>query len=228
MSNTLVFFVACMGPNWRRILTEQLERIRKGVIYDTAYVLIAHDSVLDGQEAGRYVRMYLDRAKITMGYKLSTYEFPAMQKIWELAQLSKEGVITYLHTKGVSYANDEQANWRDIMMHWVVDNNALAIREISEYNFDCWGFNWQKFGAVSHFSGNFWVATKEYLASLTPWPEYLANPVHDMGKPDDIRLSAEMWAGSSSRPIKFASKGCVNVHKIWTKLDSLCQYQKST
>eukprot|EP01034_Spumella_vulgaris_P024960 gene24960-31361_t len=99
--------------------------------------------------------------------------------------------VLYLHTKGVSYIqpNPRINDWTDMMLYFLVEQHESNRHLLASGKFDCIGVNYlsnslpaethsrvtsspQVFDrhydmlTSTHFSGNFWWATGEYLQSV--------------------------------------------------------------
>ena len=96
-----------------------------------------------------------------------------MSTINKINEFSKENpncYILYLHTKGVGYSDDNINinDWIDLMLYFLVDKHILCNQLLSR-GFDTIGCNYlqlYKQEIPPHYSGNFWWANTNYLATL--------------------------------------------------------------
>jgi hypothetical protein len=106
------------------------------------------------------------------------FETPTINLIKDFSQKNPNCYILYLHTKGISYSNeDEKINdWINYMLYFLVKQHKHCI-SILDNNYDTVGCNYSNdLGKECfkythpfpppHYSGNFWWANTNYLTSL--------------------------------------------------------------
>jgi hypothetical protein len=101
----------------------------------------------------------------------------------------KKTQILYLHTKGVSYHSSHSntiRDWRNMMLHFLVDEHKKCTHLLSSNRFDAVGVNYASY-PKRYFSGNFWWATSKYISQLSELNWY----AH--------KYQAEEWLLSSTR-----------------------------
>lgn len=123
--------------------------------------------------------------------------FDTSKRQWEMVTLEKmrlfaienPGVdIWYCHLKGLLGRGIYAADWRRCMAYWILERWRDCIRLLADGH-DCAGVAWTRGDAANgmdsdwHYSGNFWWARSEYIATLPS----LA------GSTD--RYDAERWIG---------------------------------
>jgi hypothetical protein len=206
------YHVACMN-NWRDVFAEQAAVFSALSLRPTACVL--------GSEQDAEIV----RAEMEVAYRsdnLLEYETPTLQRLWEWCRANPHGSAMYVHTKGVSNPNDKcKAAWRRLMTRHVVGDwrtnlNRLAVEDMA-------GVDWQHSRSYPHFSGNFWMARADWIASLQSPDEYRRQGGPRIaGNPWD-RMHAEMWIGSKPwHQVGFLC--CQNVN-LWCS-DSVFHYLK--
>lgn len=178
--------IAMMG-RWKEIVNEQIQKISGSGLYERTDRLFV---VLLGENPEEFpFRM----GKIEVAYSspnLSEFEFPTLQRLWEFCQ-SNDGLIYYLHTKGVSRDTESTQAWRRYMEHFIIERHERCIKEL-ETNDIC-GVDWFD-KPWPHFSGNFWWATSRYVRQLSSVHEQEVFQVLDHGQ----RHNCERWIGSGA------------------------------
>ena len=179
------YHVACMG-NWRQVFADQMALFDECGLEPRCYVLGSAEDYFD----------VLARCPdaVHAGSDLRNYETPTLQALYGWASENPGAAVLYCHTKGVSNPGDTgKIAWRILMEEtvirpWRENLGKLAIHDMV-------GLGWIDNPSLPHFSGNFWMARCDWIASLTPpWihrnnggPEIAGNPW--------IRMHAEMWLG---------------------------------
>ena len=117
-------------------------------------------------------------------------EAPTLDLIRTFATFHDSARILYLHAKGAShaYANPHVADWRRLMLHFLVERHADAMAALATH--DVVGCNLID-RPQRHFSGNFWWANARHLKALPPVPT-------------GDRHEAEWWVLSGG-PVRAAS-----------------------
>jgi hypothetical protein len=96
--------------------------------------------------------------------------------------LENEGYSLYLHCKGSSRPYDQRIqDWINMLEYFCIEQFERCIEELKN-NYNVVGCNFKKDADEPHFSGNFWWANNNYLATL---PELNS----------DDRIRCEMWIG---------------------------------
>jgi hypothetical protein len=142
--------------------------------------------------------------------ELTCFEKPALLAIEEHAQ-KYNGYVLYLHSKGVSDPeNETKAKWRQLMMHELVEKWEDRVLQLPDY--DIIGVNWRDMPRVSHFCGNFWYASTQYLRTLAVVDHYYDNPRFQIWDAvSSKRLGCEFWIGSYQYQPRLLSLVCRNV-----------------
>ena len=90
------------------------------------------------------------------------FEVPTINKLHSFSLNNKGFNILYLHTKGVTNQSIEVNDWIDMMLYFLINQNALDKLK----NVDTVGCNYINDGFPPHWSGNFWWAKSNYIAKL--------------------------------------------------------------
>ena len=180
------YHVACMG-HWREVVREQMALLERVGVKPRAFVL---GSAEDAEWVAAQGIEVLGRDE-----RLDLYELPTLQAAYEWARVNPTGAVLYLHTKGVSAPGDPNKRpWRELMMEALVGclphNLALLTR------YDMVGVDWQNSPTFPHYSGNFWLARADWLASLDDPATYQASRTEKVADQPWRRMFAEMWLGS--------------------------------
>jgi GR25 family glycosyltransferase involved in LPS biosynthesis len=116
------------------------------------------------------------------------YEIPTINKILDFSK-TVDCNILYLHTKGISYNDDDQKenDWIDMMLYFLVEKFELCLEKLQQ-GIQTVGCNYYdekiKIRNPKHFSGNFWWADSQYISTLPALIEKTENV-----NPND----AEFW-----------------------------------
>jgi cephalosporin hydroxylase len=185
-----VYHVAAMG-DWQAVVREQL-----GALADAGFGATPADPVrvtfvgrgLDwlqtaARDAG--VHAVIVRADENVNH----YETFAIIEVERLAKADRtDRPILYLHTKGVSAAGDlHKRRWRVLMEEFVVRGWRECVAALAGGH-DVAGVGFWGNGEP-HFSGNFWIASPDWLRGLPDFVTYHhAKGLH--------RYTCELWIGA--------------------------------
>ncbi len=113
------------------------------------------------------------------------YEIPTINKIHQFSKENTNCNILYLHTKGISYDdNDQKENdWIDMMLYFLVEKFDLCLEKLQQ-GIQAVGCNYNYKNNPAHFSGNFWWSESQYISKLPSLIEKTENV-----NPND----AEFW-----------------------------------
>jgi hypothetical protein len=208
----IVWHVACMG-NWRAVATEQLALLKSVEIRHVDVTYAGNLGELGWlHEEARYHQVELNVVSKEPDLRLA--EVPAMLYIEQLAKVKgTDRPIMYFHTKGVSRPDDPKRwTWRRAMQEFLIKPWKENLHRLLTEGLDAVGFNWVMHGLPHHFSGNFWLASPDWIRRLPDFKVY--NTVKQM--PTNHRFNCESWIGSAPG-INKLSVGCENV--IWERTD---------
>jgi hypothetical protein len=177
--------------DWRRILREHVAELRSSGLFDGGDVL--HVGLVGPKAARQAVRNW-SRGRVYMDV------FAEADRGWEqvtLGQLHADAVndcwdaALYLHTKGITTPGDLFAEqWRRSMLRGTVTWWRHCVQALQD-GADAVGCHWLEPGKhpwpvdVPYFGGNFWWASREFLARCDP-------------PSGTSRHEAEVWLGRNS------------------------------
>ncbi len=199
------YHIACMN-NWKDVVAEQTRVFKDNGLTAWAYVL--------GSEADAAWVLSLGGVHLLgQSPDLQRYETPTLQELYVWCCANPGGAVMYVHTKGVSAPQDQvKVHWRRLMTHYVVKQWPTNLAALAD--FDMVGVGWTNSVRLPHYSGNFWMARAEWIASLDSPQRY-----RDAGGPwvagqSWERMSSEMWIGS--RPYHYMLNRCGLGERLWT------------
>ena len=214
-SPAVFYHVAAMNT-WRSVVAEQLrllahvgltDRVTVGLLGDTADA-----DTLTALAAAAGV-------SVTIGFQrpdLSLAELPTLALVhaWARRQRSP-GTVMYLHTKGVSRPADRnRIAWRRLMQRHVVAGWRENVQRLVAA--DLVGVDWIDSPVMPYFTGNMWMARRDWVAALGPPQVYRLSRPADFawgGEPWRNRMFAETWIASRPGP-RVVSLACRNV-QLW-------------
>jgi hypothetical protein len=214
------YHLACMG-NWADVFKEQIEHLRAHGFQNINFTILGNENDI------LIVKELLNTLKINHEIlftdpNFNHFEKPALLAIEKYAK-ENNGHVLYIHSKGVSDpANNAKTKWRRLMMRELVENWESCLFQL--LNIDGIGVNWRDFNCTSHFCGNFWYASTEYLRKLEDFNHYYDNPRYRITDTiNDKRLGCEFWIGSGKEKPRLLSLVCRNVdfcnEKYWLRKD---------
>lgn len=188
--------------DWSRIAAEQYATLKASGLYDASEKIVV--GFIGGRaREGELPIPLLDDPKFDLftTATVEDYEFPTLARAWREARDSAAPFLCfYIHTKGASQADTPRQHttnaWRRYMEHFAVDNWEDCVGTLARY--DTCGVELQS--EESHYSGNFWWATSEYLQKLPDGDEYWR-------KNRDNRVAAEFYL-CQARPNAFCFNDC--------------------
>lgn len=211
------YHVACLG-NWIEVVKEQLIHFKLNKFQQI------NITILGSFDDVNTVKLISDEQNVHLNIiyqspELTHFERPTLLAIENYAK-DNEGFVLYLHTKGVSSPDDEtKKKWRRLMMKELVDNWEYCLNQLRFY--DIIGVNWRDMPPISHFCGNFWYATTQYLRTLVDFNIYYERPLYH--PQDDKRLGCEFWISSGCKEPRLLSLHCRNVNfcdvNFWEQLE---------
>jgi len=125
---------------------------------------------------------------IYKNYDPSVYEIPILNEVRRFSQNNPKCYILYMHTKGatnkVCNGVNYQQRWSDVMQHFCVHRYKRCI-DLLDKGYNTAGCLLHTRLGVwnTHYCGNFWWATSEYIRKRPYLPEDLSG----------FGISAEFW-----------------------------------
>jgi beta-1,4-mannosyl-glycoprotein beta-1,4-N-acetylglucosaminyltransferase len=121
------------------------------------------------------------------------YEYPSLNLIKQISADNPDSYILYLHTKGISHNNNNPVlsnvnDWINMMLYFLVEKHDECIYQLNK-EFDTVGCNYHLATDFypSHYSGNFWWSTANYINKLGLLDEI-----------NVIKTNAEFWLFTSN------------------------------
>lgn len=111
-------------------------------------------------------------------------DFGWEQTTMRAMDLSEPAAILYCHTKGAAFPAVIQDRWRTSMINAVIYDWERCFDAVINEGFDTMGCFWRP-APWYHYSGTYWVARSDYLATLPPF-NY------------ESRWEAEAWIGKGT------------------------------
>lgn len=131
----------------------------------------------------------LDHAKLVRNEcsNISLFEFPTIDMLRAHAA-SNDGMILYVHTKGVSRTGPSIDDWRACMLYWMVERWRECVDKLLKGH-DVVGYT-RCDRPLPHFQGNYWWARSSYIRTLgDPRKVQFIPSVSNQGE----RHKAEFW-----------------------------------
>lgn len=188
-AKTIIGFwhVGALG-DWGRIIVDQYAKLRASGLYDASQKIVV--GFVGGKSRERELTIpILDDPKFEVfaTEEVGDYEFPTLARVWQEAQDNDGAFLCYyLHTKGASRAatplRDAANAWRQYMEHFNLERWRDCVAVLDDH--DTCGVELQC--EKSHYSGNFWWATSDYLKKLPDGRRYWEDHRHD-------RIAAEFY-----------------------------------
>jgi hypothetical protein len=161
-----IFYHVCTIKNWKKIVTEQMEcLVNSGLLEKAETLFIGSNGPNSTNELTVFLKDHTYIAKIVFLQLQENIpnENETINYMTKFARSHINTNILYIHTKGVTERNELQEPWRDYMMRLVVKNHERCLSTL-EY-FKTVGPLYLK-RPYRHYSGNFFWARSEYVASL--------------------------------------------------------------
>ena len=190
-----VYFHVAIMNNWVGVFHELLYDMQHSGLLDHAETVSVCTS---GGELRCTEEAECKRLGITTfagSEKLYGYEFPTLGRLQVKAKERPEAAFLYIHTKGVSQPLDaHRIAWRREMADFVINDWQTRILHLQtqvssgpRVTPGGAGGQGEHVQAVGHYSGNFWWARGDYLATLP-------DPLEFFGRTNS-RMAAESWIG---------------------------------
>jgi hypothetical protein len=196
----IFYHIACMS-NWQEVVGEQVRLLAHvGLKHVTACVLGNEGQAAWCKTQANKAGIILDIAARTND--LAQYEHPTLCLIHEWAtKCTDNAAALYLHTKGVGTPDcKHKKHWRRVMQRHVVADWRENLGRLQML--DAVGVDWVD-GEMPHFSGNFWMARRDWLARLPNPKDWLHRrdpDKHTVGGHPWRRMHAEFWIGAAQYP----------------------------
>jgi hypothetical protein len=193
--------------HWKDVNFEMLRTmLNSGLLHNT----LTLDLVVTGDSLSNFRMPFSMNSVININHcgGLEQYEYVTQQRMyddcvnmygnqkWIGAHEIDKVYVFYCCNAGVSHPpnHDHYPDWRHLMSHFNFTKWRDCVAALDE-GYDTVGIEWQT-DPVPHWSGNFWWATAEYIASL-PSPEWMKtfNAGGGISHRTHPRHGAEWWVG---------------------------------
>lgn len=196
-------------PGWQSLIVEFLEKIDSSGLADAAQQIVI---CLNGNETAmrEFLSPLLDSNSIFQTVHVSPdawrCEWPTLNQLkLDCDADPANHYVGYAHLKGLTKPNNKPVqDWKDYLVYWGIEQWETSIAQLKA-GYDTSSVNWSE-TPWSHYSGNFWWATSNYIRRLEP----LQDPATiDFGRvvskylkpnvvldPGNFRFEHEAWLGS--------------------------------
>ncbi|RFC39882.1 MAG: hypothetical protein DID89_2727547549 [Candidatus Nitrotoga sp. CP45] len=160
-----------------RIISEQYRKLKESGLYDASEKIVVGFVGGKNREQELNIPILEDpKFEVFVTEDPRDYEFPTLARVWKEAQENEESFLCYyLHTKGASSVatprEDATNAWREYMEYFNIEKWEDCATVLKEY--ETCGVELQC--EQSHYSGNFWWATSEYIKKLPNGYEFWRN-----------------------------------------------------
>jgi hypothetical protein len=171
-----------MVKNWRTVVLDQLQTLHQcGLGHAARHLILSYSGGEMGQLTDLLKPTYhfpqLELVRAVRAERVP-WEGPIMNEVQEYCTENPEAVVFYFHNKGVSRYGPDWRNvtdqpwtysrvlyWRKFMEYFTIERPQLCLDMILNGNKSACGCNFER---PPHFSGNYWVASCQYLVKLPP------------------------------------------------------------
>jgi len=163
----IVYHIATIN-NWKDIVNEQLTKVEKSGLGDACDHLTISITGSHIAQMEKILNNYSFKNKVSYikNLDLSCFEFPAIEKVIQIAKEKPTAKILYFHTKGVTYHNQPNEKnitlWRKYMDYFNLEKWDDCILALEDH--DACGVEWTESACgVYMFAGNFWWGRADYI-----------------------------------------------------------------
>lgn len=202
MRQILGFYHICMVRNWKNIVIEQINAIKRSGLYTKTDKIFI--SCLGSLKNKSELELMLpdNLSVIFHDVNLKLCEIPILQHMQNLATKSSF-FAWYIHTKGVFSGKNNWHiyNWRWMMEHFILFKHNTCLKLLNRNDCDACGIEirtncWDNTKYIRNkpfFMGNFWWSKSEYINKLP-------NITKEWNNSGRNRHVAEIFLGLSSSP----------------------------
>lgn len=137
---SLLFYHVYLVNNWRQVSNELLSEIPQDEVFinlsfDLRYVFKVIPALLYFKRIKKVKKVYLTQNHASFGEILS------VEKFLNSTDLTKYGVLTYIHSKGVTkFGRAEIDDWREVMRYFVMSKYSRC-QEVFKRGYYLYGVN---------------------------------------------------------------------------------------
>jgi hypothetical protein len=200
-----------MYNNWKNVVLDQLQTLHQcGLGHAARHLLLSYSGDDEMSQIAELIEPFdfsFHLVRVVQP-KRAPWEGLLMNAIQQYCEKRPEAVMYYFHSKGVGKYHDDWRKktdksftysrvlyWRKFMEYFTLERPQLCLEEILGKNKSACGVNFRR-DPLHHYSGNFWVASCEYLATLTPL---------NFSDPSVGYLAAEFWMGRKYDESRFVN-----------------------
>ena len=161
-----VYIHVCCINNWKDIFMTLYHTIRESGLYDNVSGIKCNVLTKDSNDATFFTDLMDSKLEVIgINDNLNLYETPTINLLHEHAK-TEDFYVLYLHTKGVKHNGGliYVTDWVNYLIHFNIKKHATCIAALSEY--DAVGVNLHRGAGNTHYSGNFWWSTSDYIKKL--------------------------------------------------------------
>lgn len=213
MRKIAVFYHLHQVGNWENIFCEQISRLQgSGLLNTTNYFFICVNGDLPLPVTLTFNHTIIKNTDFNS-------EYDTLNLLYNFCKENNNYNILYLNSLGVIWSKEElngnkvptpfgeysyetigynKSCWRKYLEYFTIDKWQECVVELN--NYDCVGVEYIDGGFIGeeahncqHFSGNFWWANSDYIATLDP--QYMIDNKYG-------RFSCELWIGTNKPKCK--------------------------
>lgn len=193
-----IFYHIGQLNHWRDVYQEQLRKLFLSGLYDASQFIFC---CINGNDP---LPLPTPDKIISVRNNNHTLEADTLKHMWDFASVNPGYKILYIHTKGVTWAEDSgigdvTTKWRRFMEGYVIrrwkecvihldthDTCGVLYKDKAYYNPGTPDYTILD---ANYYDGNFWWATSDYIATLDPNYLYTSDTPWLRGK-------SELWIGT--------------------------------
>lgn len=203
----VIFIHAAAIGKYKDRLYQYIKQIVDSGLYDEVTAIyinyvgpIGDNSIFDGYNKIIYQQV---------SSNLADYELPTHSALYNFCKTHPNYKILYLHTKAVhTEYNQCIEDWINYMTYFCINKWKVCIDKLNTYR--AVGVDLRDYPSL-HYSGNFWWATSDHIASL-PEPHDFANLQKYPNPFNSIRHNQEFWLAYNKQRDKYCCLWDSNIH----------------
>jgi len=165
MKDIYIYIHICCINNWKEIINNILQKIKKTGLYDIIKEIRC--VVLGNIDISQESLFKDDKIKVIYySNNINLYERKILSLLYEDSQ-KEDFYVLYLHSKGVKYDGKYESitDWVNYLLYFNINYYEFIIKELKNHN--TIGVNLTR-RKPYHYSGNFWWSKSEYIKTLNP------------------------------------------------------------
>ncbi len=196
---TIVIFIhaAAIGK-YKQRLREYMAKFKESGLYDEVKAIyinyvgpIGDVSIFDGDDKVIYQQV---------SENLADYELPTHSALYNFCKIHPNYKVLYLHTKGIHQEpNQCIEDWVEYMSYFCINKWRVCVDKLNTYR--TVGVDLRDYPTL-HYSGNFWWATSEHIASLVE-PYDFSNLQKYPNAFNSFRHNHEFWLAYDKQREKY-------------------------